>query len=155
MGPNHDIGVWVTGGSRHAAGARQSLGALEGRIPGGEVCWWQCSANRWFYTGGAEGEQPDPGIARIQELWSAAQQETDPAKLDAYAREINQLHADNVYNLGTTTMPAIGVVSRDLGNVPEKFRDGQLQQGAGDRARGAVFLAHTAGRVAAARAAAA
>ena len=129
VGPNHDIGVWVTGGSSTPLARANRWGALEGRIPGGEVCWWQCSANRWFYTGGAEGEQPDPGIARIQELWSAAQQETDAAKLDAIAREINQLHADNVYNLGTTTMPAIGIVSRDLGNVPETFVMGNFSKG--------------------------
>ncbi len=128
VGPKHDMLIWVTGGSSTPLARSNRWGAI-GSLPGGEVAWWQASANRYFHTDGAEGEKPDPGIARIQELWSGAQVETDSAKVEQMAREINRLHAENVYNIGTTTMPAIGVVKSNLRNVPDSFIMGNFSKG--------------------------
>ncbi len=128
-GPVHDALVWQTGGASTPLRRSNRWGAQEGGLPGGEVCWWQCSANRWFLTDGEEGEEPDPGIKRIQELWYNAQREPDPEKRTEMGREINRIHAENVYCIGTTTRATIGIAKNKLRNIPEDFIFGNFSKG--------------------------
>lgn len=74
----------------------------------------------WYQTGGAEGSEPPPEAKRVLELWEITKQSGDQEEVAAAAREIQQIHAENVWSVSTIgSVPAPVIVTNRLRNVPE------------------------------------
>ncbi len=77
---------------------------------------------QYYQTGGEAGEPPDlPEAQRLMELVSEWEHATTDDQRAAAWREMLEIHADQVYGIGTLAeAPQPIVVNRQLRNVPEK-----------------------------------
>jgi peptide/nickel transport system substrate-binding protein len=75
----------------------------------------------WYLSGGTEGEEPEPGIRQIQDLYREMFRVPEDERIEM-GKEIWKIHLDEVYSIGTVGLsPAVmGVrlVSTRMGNMP-------------------------------------
>jgi peptide/nickel transport system substrate-binding protein len=75
---------------------------------------------KWMSSDGESGVEPNDAMKRVIELYSLALATPDEAERVRLAHEMLELHAENVWVIGTVGMaPALGVVKNNFRNVPE------------------------------------
>jgi len=116
-GTLQDMSVWTMDRSAHflvepyyqlprRAGTPASVGAL----------YWD-----WYTTDGKQGEKPPAEVMKAYTLYEQCKTAKTEAELAQYATELLDLNAEQIWFIGIVgILPAIGVVSKKLGNVPEK-----------------------------------
>ena len=116
VGPRHDMVVWSSPGE-----VPLQLGGRWGAVDvvaDSAASWWADSANRWRLSNGEEGEEPPETLKRVQDLWLQASAEPDADRRAELAAELNRIHAEQVYNIGTLTSAWPIVVKNNVRNVP-------------------------------------
>lgn len=91
-------------------------------VPNGEVQpitpWKEYS--RWYASGGKEGREPPPKIRELQQLYAKAISAVDPEERNGYAREIVNLHKENIWLIGVVSqIPYLVIAKNHMRNVPE------------------------------------
>lgn len=77
---------------------------------------------QWYLSGGAEGVEPTPELARLVEIIDEAKLSGRERQIEL-AQELFRLWADNIWEIGTVGLTpmvqGVVVVNQDLRNVPE------------------------------------
>ena len=79
---------------------------------------------KWIATGGAEGVEPPEFIKEINRRMLEAVTTLDPAVRRELGKELVKYHAENLFVIPTTTYVEVGVVNKNLANVPETWLAG-------------------------------
>ncbi|RLE06918.1 ABC transporter substrate-binding protein, partial [Candidatus Aerophobetes bacterium] len=102
----------------------------------GAYQYWQ-----WYITGGKAGIKPTGDMARLFELWDKLQVTTDEKERECIAREMTDLHAKNIWIIGTVgeaIQPV--VVKNDFRNVPEELISTNSAQTPGNAQTAQFFI---------------
>jgi peptide/nickel transport system substrate-binding protein len=76
---------------------------------------------RYYQSGGKEGEKPTPEVLEAQNLWDQVKMTMDRTEQTELVKRILRLSVENFWAIGTVAgIPMVGVVSDEMGNVPEK-----------------------------------
>lgn len=78
----------------------------------------------WVATGGKEGVEPPEFIKEINALMLEASTTLDAEKRSSLVKELVKLHTENLYAIPTTTFVDVGIVNKNLVNVPETWISG-------------------------------
>jgi len=81
---------------------------------------WGMSYAQWYETGGKRGEAPTGDVKRVQDLFDEMQITVDEAKRLAVGKEIMQLNARNLWNIGDVgEVPIPVILGANYVNYPE------------------------------------
>lgn len=87
-------------------------------VPTHKYTYWAPLYGLWYETGGEQGEEPPPDLRRLQELYDEMTLEMDEGKRLELGQEILKAHDENVWIIGTVTIPFWPVIaSADMVNV--------------------------------------
>jgi peptide/nickel transport system substrate-binding protein len=87
-------------------------------IPTADTCYWAPLFGLYYATAGAEGEAPPEPISGLVTLYGDMQSAATDEERLAAGQEILRIHDENVFMIGTVTLPFQPfVVSNRLGNV--------------------------------------
>ena len=90
-------------------------------IPFDNRSWWAVNWGVWYYEAGAGGEEPSEETRSAQLLYDEFKATVDPERQIEIGKQIVQMHAENVWVIGTVGMPpSIVVVKNNFRNVPEE-----------------------------------
>lgn len=90
-------------------------------VPTSEATYWAPLFGSWYATRGAEGEEPPAFIRQIQDIYDELKATVDEEQRIALGQEIQSLHDENVWVIGTVTAPFQPVVvSADMINIKEE-----------------------------------
>lgn len=87
-------------------------------VPYGSPSWaplWQ----RWYATGGKEGEEPPKEVKDLFRWYEIMQETTDPAMRIKAGQQITRMQAEKLYRIGIGSCPSVAIVGANMGNVPE------------------------------------
>jgi peptide/nickel transport system substrate-binding protein len=82
---------------------------------------------RWYATGGKEGIEPPPGskIRQAMDLYDEAMQSPDMDEIIEAIKQILDWGTEEIWGIGLVgEIPAIGVISNNVGNVPQDAPSG-------------------------------
>ena len=81
---------------------------------------WYGHYGLWRATGGEQGIEPDEDVMKILNYWDNLVASTDWNDISMWADKIVDIHADNIYIIGTVgNAPQFHVVTNRLRNFPE------------------------------------
>lgn len=82
---------------------------------------WGPMFDVWYTSGGESGEEPPAEVRRLYELFDQASTTVDVAERVELGRQILELHAENVWMIGTVGMvPQVGIAKNNLRNIPDE-----------------------------------
>lgn len=84
---------------------------------------------KWFNTDGEEGIEPPEFVKEINSLMVEARSTLDPEQRVPLGKEMMSIAARNLYSIPTTTLADIGIVNKNLANVPDTWVMGDALRG--------------------------
>ncbi len=124
----HDIYAWFYGGEQNPL-----IG--DSPLPANRYDWQARLWGLWYETKGEKGEKPVPEMVKAMEIWRSIGQVVDPAEQIRRCRQVLDMRADNVWEIGLVSdAPLVTVVQDSFLNVPETAYYDWYSRGPGNTA---------------------
>jgi len=116
-GTVQDMSVWMQDRCAHFWLQPIFQMPIRGGTPASSGALW----HDWYISDGEIGEEPPPEVKKAYELVEAMKTARSDEELIAFATELLDLNAEQVWYIGTVgLLPHVGVVKNNFRNVPEE-----------------------------------
>ena len=79
--------------------------------------------NKWYITGGKEGEEPPPKVKDLFRWRDIMKLSPDPQEILKAGKAICRSQAENLWRIGVGSAPVVCIIKENLGNMPSKSPD--------------------------------